>query len=140
MNTQHEHVGADAVDLRQDLLHQALFESPEYVEHIAGLFGSCAEHLRSGEDQSAMLDLARAADDLNQFRLLVDLFVDATASEALPDTQSFRQDIDGCIREMQDALVQEDLVAVSDQIDVNLLPIFPRWPAVAAELSAGMLA
>ncbi len=140
MQIQHESMGADAIEVRQNLLHEALFESPEYVEHIAGLFGSCADHLRSGEDQSAMQALARAADDLNQFRLLVDLFVDATASDVLPDTRSFRQDIDGCIREMQDALVHEDLVAVTDQIDGNLLSIFPRWPAVAAELSAGMVA
>ena len=118
------------------LLQQALADTPEYITHIRGLFESCAENLRDGDDRQAMMALARAADDLHQFTLLVGLMVDAAEGMELPDTQRFRDALDVCIKGIQEALVADDLISVSDQIDSDLLPLLPTWNQAIAELSA----
>jgi hypothetical protein len=117
------------------LAKSALQSTPDYINHISGLFDSCLQHLRTGADQQAMLALARGADDLHQFTLLVQLMVDASEGGPLTDTARFRQDLDICVNAMQRSLVAEDLIAVSDHIADELLPLLGRWGQAADELS-----
>ncbi len=119
------------------LATMALKNTPEYVDHIKGVFGSCLEHLRSGADREAMMSLARGADDLHQFTLLIGLMVDASQG-TLQGTARFRRELDRCVAEMQRALVANDLIAVSDQIDDVLLPLLQSWDVAADELAGDL--
>lgn len=125
----------------QLMARQALDDSPEYIEHICNLFDRCSQHLRTGADQEGMRALARAADDLNQFILLVDMVAGIAHSD---DVAPFKQQLDGCVRGLEAALGADDLVGVSDGIEQGLLPLLPRWGAVAdglaAEIDAALVA
>lgn len=121
----------------RNLAEQALADSPQYVDHISALFDRCSQRIRSGNQRDAMIDLARAADDLHQFSMLIDMVSQSVAPHA-KSADTFRSDLESCLGELEHALVAEDMAAVSNYIDQDLLPIFPRWSDVANDLHAAM--
>jgi hypothetical protein len=120
------------------LAQQALADSPIYVEHIEGMLFDCAEALRIGDDQAALFQFARAADDLDQFTRLIDGIIAVAGQEQIPTTNAFTGDLRETLRDMESSLKEYDLVTLSDQIEEQLLPLFPRWTTVAVELEAGI--
>jgi hypothetical protein len=94
--------------------------------------------LRIGDDQAALFQFARAADDLDQFTRLIDGIIAVAGQEQIPTTNAFTGDLRETLRDMESSLKEYDLVTLSDQIEEQLLPLFPRWTTVAVELEAGI--
>lgn len=122
------------------LARQALEDSAMYVDHISNLLAQCSQHLQCGEDQEAMMSFARGTSDLEQFVQLVDAVVNLARPDDTAEISSFKGDLFDCVQNLEQAMVGQDFVALSDQIDGVLLPLLPRWRGVATELDQGLSA
>ncbi|MCC6748519.1 MAG: hypothetical protein IT371_12720 [Deltaproteobacteria bacterium] len=120
------------------LCRQALVDSATYVEFISTTMAVCAQQIRTGDDQTALGHLAQGSSDLEQFLQLME-HVTAVAKPATPkEVDAFRADLLRCVRGMEQSLVQQDLVTLSDQIEGDLLQVLPRWDGVAEELALAL--
>ncbi|MFH1132613.1 MAG: hypothetical protein V1754_14860 [Pseudomonadota bacterium] len=120
------------------IARDVLGESAIYVEHIGGLLAMCAEQLQAGADKEAMMCFARGTSDLEQFVRLLDQMWNVARPERIDEITSFKEDLSEAVRSLETALVSQDYVALSDQIEGGVLPLLPRWEGVALELSAGL--
>ena len=120
------------------IARQALSDTPSYLAHIEGLFNSCADQLRVGQDQRALNQLARAADDLDQFSRLVGGLAALAGEEAAQRAAVFSGALLKALSQIERSLMDNDLVTLSDQIEDELIPLFPGWSEVQEGLSEGL--
>ena len=86
------------------------------------------------------MSFARGTSDLEQFVQLVDAVVNLARPDDTAEISSFKGDLFDCVQNLEQAMVGQDFVALSDQIDGVLLPLLPRWRGVATELDQGLSA
>lgn len=123
----------------RSIAQQALAETPTYVEHISQMFSDCVIRFRQGDDRTGLTTFARGMSDLNQFiQLLFRVAYEAGAPSA-GHSEEFQQELAACINQMQDSLVKQDIVALSDGIEGGLLPLLSQWTPVAEELNQGLI-
>ncbi len=116
---------------------EALADSPIYVDHICNLLSSSGTCFRSGDDQTGLGSFARGTSDLDQFLRLFDQIMTVSCPTNTIATNAFREDINASIHALEQALISQDLVTMSDEIESRLVPILQRWDDVLQELHAG---
>lgn len=119
---------------------EALDNSPIYVEHIYNQLSSAVENLQQGNDQAGLNAFARSTTDLDQFIQLFEQMVALAKPSPCVATNMFREDMMNSIYGLEQAMIAQDLVALSDNIATNLMPILPRWTEVEGELRNGLAA
>ena len=132
-NTAREEAAASLIPMAQE----ALADTPMYIDHISNTFSICADSLRAGNDREGMYAFARGASDLDQFIQLFHQVKSISKPSTVQSIDTFNNDLTECIRGLEVALTEQDMVALSDGIEGNLLSILPRWESVAEELNAG---
>lgn len=124
----------------EEMARQALEDSPIYMEHIFKTFHDCTQQLHAGNDQEGLSAFARGASDLGELLKLLE-HVSAVASPSEPVvTDAFKQGLVECVRGLEESMLQQDLVALSDGIEGKLLNLLPMWDQVAREMDAGLTA
>jgi len=116
----------------------ALEETPLYLEHISATMNNCAQQLRAGRDQEAMTTFARGTTDLSYFVQLVDQVATVAKAQERQGVCDFKIALHSCVKNMEQSMVQQDLVSLSDQIEDELLPLLPSWPKVRNEIEEGI--
>jgi hypothetical protein len=137
MNVQHHEQNVQNTELL-DLAMQSLDDSPVYMEHIGNTMSLCVQNLRTGNDSDGMSAFARGVSDLEQFIQLFDHISNVARVNQDVEIEAFKQDLVSVVRGLEVALTSNDMIALSDGIDGNLLPLLPRWGGVARELSDGV--
>lgn len=117
-----------------DMARQSLDDSPMYLDHIASMLCTSVDSFRSGDDTEGMNAFARGVSDLEQFIQLFNTLINVAKPDAATETDAFKDDLFDCIRDLEVAMNNQDIVGLSDSIDANLLKILPRWGGVAEEL------
>ena len=131
---------AEAQKILKEMARQALDESPVYMEHIYQTFHDCTEQLHAGNDREGLDAFARGASDLGEMLQLLE-HIDAVAAPSQPvATAAFRLGIISCVKGLEESMLQQDLVALSDHIEGKLLNLLPMWDEVAQEMDAGLTA
>lgn len=129
-----------AQKILEEMARQALEDSPVYMEHIFQTFHDCTEQLHAGNDKEGLSAFARGATDLGELLKLLE-HISAVASPREPvATDAFKNGLVECVRGLEQSMLQQDLVALSDGIEGKLLNLLPMWEQVAQEMDAGLSA
>lgn len=130
----------EAQKILKEMARQALDESPVYMEHIYNTFHDCTQQLHAGNDKEGLDAFARGASDLGEMLKLLE-HIDSVATPNQPvATDAFREGIISCVKGLEQSMLQQDLVALSDHIEGKLLTLLPMWDEVAQEMDAGLAA
>ncbi len=130
----------EAQKILEEMTRQALDDSPIYMEHIFRTFHDCTQQLHAGNDREGLNAFARGASDLGELlNLLEHISVVAKPKEPAA-TDAFKQGLVECVRGLEQSMLQQDLVALSDGIEGKLLNLLPMWDEVAQEMDAGLAA
>ncbi len=122
------------------LAHQALDDCPIFVDHICQTMAQCTEKLQAGDDTEGLSAFARGASDLGEFLKLVDQLTSISNASNEVAIKEYRTQIHDCVVGMEKSMKQMDLVALSDDIEGGLLPLLPKWDAVAEEVRQSLTA
>lgn len=130
--------GADSPRAHLEMLaRQALADSPIFVEHIAGTLSRSIQSLRTGDDTAGLNAFARGISDLEQFVQLFSSMLAVVRPDPTPLAGVFEQELLDCVRGMEIAFYEQDIVTLTDSIEASLLPLLTRWEEVGQELQAG---
>ncbi len=130
----------EAQKILEEMARQALDDSPVYMEHIYRTFHDCTQKLHAGNDREGLNAFARGATDLGELLKLLE-HINAVADPEEPvATSAFKQCLVECVRGLEESMLQQDLVALSDGIEGKLLNLLPMWDQVAQEMDAGLTA
>lgn len=130
----------EAHKILKQMTRQALEESPVYMDHIWRTFHECTCQLQAGCDQEGLNAFARGASDLGEFIKLLEQIEAVAQPQEHEATESFKISLRGCVQGLEDSMLQNDLVALSDGIEGQLLNLLPRWDLVAQEMDVGLQA
>lgn len=130
----------EAQKILEQMTRQALNDSPVYIEHICQTFRDCTQKLQAGDDREGLNAFARGASDLGEMiKLLEQIAAVANPSQPVA-TDAFKSGLVECVRGLEQAMLRQDLVSLSDGIEDKLLNLLPTWDGVAQEMSDGLTA
>jgi hypothetical protein len=122
--------------LRHDA-RQALANTPQYIVHIGQGLVSTVRQLQTGNNVEGMDTFARSMADLSQFMHLFQQMQRIAQPSSNTASTAFREGIVDCVQQLNDAMMDQDLDALSSGIEGTLLPLLPMWEQVAYELQDG---
>jgi hypothetical protein len=130
----------DSTDADSKLLddaRQALACTPHYILHIGAGLASTVRQLQTGNSIEGMDAFARSMSDLGQFMSLLREMQRIARLTDCSVISAFRDGVGECVEQLNDAVRNQDLDALSDGIQGALLPLLPTWEQVAYQLQDG---